>query len=501
MPPEQSPRPTSEKPLNVTLQYLGVEYTGTVNGTADVYLLLVITDGYRQATSRFLPDGDTFSLNGYQVMELNQKVFSTDSAGDSLKVCILAYKQNDPQWQAAILIPALAEIERGLAWGDYRSAGEILSTVDKHMAKSNTDFANGGDCLIGYHEDVWGTDASLGVGRYNAVGAVDLRLWFNIWSTEEPKPPRPPVLLPDVSLDNVNMVSTANVGQTRTDIICIRNKEPHPVAVSLKGSSSITGDFCNDTVEVPAEGCAWVEKDVVCEGTGINTISYYVYFQDTRLDSWSGDLRLTSPIPQVALAEWRNSDASTLIERTLGGTEVTLYIEAPGYTGVTFTATVRMVEPGGDYSYRETVNVTVSNGRGIGRWTAKWQPVGEGSLTYMFGVKGIYSDELTVVKRYEPPPDVGIDGVDIATYVDAGEVRTDTVTIQSNEPEIIVVRLKGYSSVEGEFYNSAVSVPGEGSASVEIQSSCETPGVRTITYKLYYQGVEFDSWSGLLEIF
>jgi len=35
---------------------------------------------------------------------------------------------------------------------------------------------------------------------------------------------------------------------------------------------------------------------------------------------------------------------------------------------------------------------------------------------------------------------------------------------------------------------------------VGIQSSVETPGVRTISYKLYYQGIEFDAWSGLLEI-
>ena len=63
-------------------------------------------------------------------------------------------------------MPALAEIERGLAWGDYRSAREILSTVDMHMEKSTIDFSSGGDHLIGYYEDVWGTNESLGIGQY-----------------------------------------------------------------------------------------------------------------------------------------------------------------------------------------------------------------------------------------------------------------------------------------------------------------------------------------------
>jgi hypothetical protein len=501
LPPEPTSRPTSEKPLHVTLQYLGVEYDGTDAGADSIYLLLVITDGYQQAVSRLLPEGGTFSMNNYQAVKLDQEVFSTDSVGDSFKVCILAYKRNDPQWQTDILIPALAEIERGLAWGDYRSAQEILSTVDKHMAKSSTEFTDGGDQLIGYFEDVWGLKESLGIGKYTAVGTDDLRLWFSIWSEKEPPLPPPPVLLPDVSIDNVNMISMATLGQTRTDIICIRNQEPHPVTVLLKGTSPVSSDFSNDTVEVPAESCAWLEKDVICEGTGLVAINYQIFFRDTELDSWSGKLKVISSEPYVALLQWRNSGASSLLERTLGGTEVTLYVEAPGYTGETFAAAIRKVEPDGSYSYQETVAVAVINGLGIGRWKAKWQPVDEGYLSYVFGVKGLYSGELTVVNKYESPPDVAIDSVVVSPYVAAGEARTDTVTVRNDEDELIFVRLKGCSSVDGEFYNLAVSVPAEDSVSIDVPALCESPGVRTITYKLYYQGAEFASWSGLLEVF
>jgi len=45
------------------------------------------------------------------------------------------------------------------------------------------------------------------------------------------------------------------------------------------------------------------------------------------------------------------------IERTLDGTPVTLYIEAPGYTGETITASLRGIEPDGSYGYGETVSI------------------------------------------------------------------------------------------------------------------------------------------------
>ncbi len=498
--PPMLPPPTSKLPLNVTLQHLGVKSNQAASGAANVYLLVVVTDGYQKAVDRFLPAGGTFNLNTYQTIELNRRVFSTDSAGDSLKVSILAYKQNDPRWLTSILTPALSEIERGLAWGDYRSAQEILSTVDKHMEKSTIDFINGGDSLIGYYEDVWGTNESLGIGRYSGVGSDDFRLWFSIWSAEQPKSLPPSTLLPDVTLDDVNMVSTVRTGQTRTDIIRIKNEELHPVTITLKGTSLIAGNFYNNAIEVPAEGYFWLENDVVSSYHGIDDISYDLYFRETKLDWWTGELKVTSSIPHIALVEWRNSDSSTLVERILKGTPVTLYVEAPGYDGATLTSSIRRVEPDGGYSYEETVDVIVIHGRGIGRWTTKWQQVTEGDPRYVFGVKDVYSNELTVVQRYEPPPDVNIDNVNMASFVNAGEVRSDTITIKSRESELVVVRLKGYSSIDGEFYNSAFSIPADGYASVDIQSSFETSGVRSITYKLYHQGVEFDAWSGLLEV-
>ena len=115
-PPTSEPtKPTSGIPLSVTLDYVGFKNFPNEEVPADIYFVTVITDGYEQATQQILPNGSTFQFDIYQTVELNQEIFHTDSAGDSLKVCILAYQQNDPAWQTAILTPALEEIARGLA--------------------------------------------------------------------------------------------------------------------------------------------------------------------------------------------------------------------------------------------------------------------------------------------------------------------------------------------------------------------------------------------------
>ncbi|MFC2068600.1 hypothetical protein ACFLTP_06290, partial [Chloroflexota bacterium] len=79
------------------------------------------------------------------------------------------------------------------------------------------------------------------------------------------------------------------VGQTRTDIITIENKEVNPVTVTLKGSSSETGEFLNRTVVLtPAtildksglhEARTFVESRSVCDTTSTRTITYELYHQ------------------------------------------------------------------------------------------------------------------------------------------------------------------------------------------------------------------------------
>lgn len=502
LPTDAPSKPTSGIPLNVTLDYIGVKNNLAQSGPADIYFLTVISDGYATATQRFLPAEGSYRLDTYETIEYNQDIFSTDSAGDSLKVCILAYKQNDPQWRDAILIPALEEIERGLNWGDYRSAEEIMTTVENHMAKSEISFTGGGDSLVGYFEDVWGTGEQRGIGQYEGVGTDDLRLWFSIWSTEEPKTAAAPVLLPDVEIEDINSVATASAGYNRTDIVRIHNSEAHALTVTLKGASELAGEFCNHDVELAAGGYAWLENEAGNPSAGLDTITYRVFFREAELDEASETLRVISDKRQITLVEWRNSDGSTRIEKNiLDGTPVTLYVEAPGYTGVVFSASIRSVEPDGSYQYEQSIPISIINGAGVANWRAEWQSVLEGDPTFIFGVKTLYSNELTVVKKYETPPEVTIESVSMASYVESGQTHTSTVNIKNDEEDTIVVRLRGNSAGSGEFYNTAISLPAGSTTSFEIPAVFTESGVETITFQLYFQGTSFDTWSGRLEVF
>ncbi|MFC2068599.1 hypothetical protein ACFLTP_06285 [Chloroflexota bacterium] len=203
----------------------------------------------------------------------------------------------------------------------------------------------------------------------------------------------------------------------------------------------------------------------------------------------------------ITSVQWHNSAGHGPIETTMDGTPLKLFVKATGHDGKTVNASIRRVDSLDNYNYVATVPILISSGSGIGNWTARWQQEDVGSnSTYVFGVEGIYSAKLTVNQRYTPHPDVTINNVAMIAYINVGQVRTDTVTIQNNDDKLVVVRLIGYSSVEGEFYNQAVSLPEASYTSMEIHSSFGTPELRTITYKLYYEDTEFNSWSGLLEV-
>ncbi len=396
--PTASSRPASGLPLNVTLHYLGVKSNHAESGLGDIYLLVVATDGYTKATSRFLPADGTFSLQDYETIEVDQRIFSTDSAGSSFKLCILAYQQNDPRWLASVLEPALAEIETGLGWGNYRSIQEILSTVERHQKESTTSFTNDGDSLIGYWEDVWADHQSLGIGQYEAVGSDDLRLWFSIWSKSEPAAPSQPALFPDVTLNNVDMVSSVSATQSRVDIISIWNRELHPLTVTLKGTSSAGGDFYDKTLEVRANGFALIESRAACDTPGAVDIRYDLYLRDIKIDSWSGVLAV-NPGSEVTVRQWRSYDGARPVNTAIDGAPVTIYIEASGYNGKTVIANIRRVEPDGSYSYPiAMVEITVVMGQGVATWTAAWQSVAGGNPKYVFDVKDYFSGELTVLK-------------------------------------------------------------------------------------------------------
>ena len=197
-----SPLPTATSalageggPLHLNLDYLGIMYNHNtqLDDLSDIYFLVIITDGYTTAASRFLPDGsNSYPMGNYEILPIDQELFSTDKAGDSFKVVFMAFKQNDATWRNEILLPALESIKQGLDWNDYRNVDEINRTVATFTKNSGKQYAAGGDELIGYYENIW--DSRMGLEA--ALTVVSARTNCGSGSVSGVKLPRTALLTP-----------------------------------------------------------------------------------------------------------------------------------------------------------------------------------------------------------------------------------------------------------------------------------------------------------------
>lgn len=379
-------------PLNVTIDYIGVKFDHDpieeFQGPGDICLVIVVTDG-EHSVQQILPpgEGNAFYLNDYETITLNQRVFHTASAGDYLKVSILAYDDDPESLISDVLQAALPILGAIMGNPDIGGLGTILSQYEENTGKPL--FENKDD-YVGYYEGFWGSDESWGIGQHNVVGRDDFRVWLSVWSDSQPQPVPKPILTPDVAIENVDMLSQVEVGKRYTTTITLRNNESHSITITLEEHSSVTGDVSSQAVIVPANGNKDVTTTTRCDTPGSRTITYKVFFRGNEIDSWQGTLEAI------------------------------------------------------------------------------------------------------------PSPIVVIESVDMPRTVKVGETYTDTITLRNNQSYKVYVILKGYSSVTGEFFSRSYKMLGRGDIVVENKYHCETPGTRTITYRLFYQGNEIDSWQGTL---
>lgn len=174
--PLPTPTPTLQPtPLNVTLNYIGVEDAHGGN----VQLVVVVGDEGGFERTLIPPVEHGFPMGDFETKEINQRVFHTPSAEGSLKMTILAYHRDQSKTDYLALIDMM-----GWYYGDSIN---MLRNLVLNMP--------GNDELIGYYENTWYPDESWGIRQYNEVGIDDLRVWFSIWSDTEPTP----ILMPSLS--------------------------------------------------------------------------------------------------------------------------------------------------------------------------------------------------------------------------------------------------------------------------------------------------------------
>jgi len=104
-----------------------------------------------------------------------------------------------------------------------------------------------------------------------------------------------------------------------------------------------------------------------------------------------------------------------------------------------------------------------------------------------------------------PPPDVSITSVILPSGVKVSgwPIRTTystTLRVENNEWIDITVQWQAHSSVTGDFDSGSVNVPKRSYIEIMKDYYYNTAGPVLITYRVFYDGTELDSWSGSMNV-
>jgi hypothetical protein len=277
--PKPAPTSTPSPPLNVTLNYIGVtsahDQEDIWDPTGEVQLLVVITDGRATSQTFLPPTKQGFKMGDFETKEINQRVFHTDSAGDYLKVSIVAY-----------------EIDSKTEALNYLTFFELMGVAGASELKKLYELLPQEDDFIGYYESIWYPGENWGTGQYNAVGVGDLRVWLSVWSNTEPAPVTSPRLVPHVKIQSVSIPNQVKVWYWASHTLTLTNNESCDITVNWKAQSTVTGDFANESATLRRNGSLDIKRQYQYNKTGPATITYTVLYKGTELDSWSGTVNV-----------------------------------------------------------------------------------------------------------------------------------------------------------------------------------------------------------------
>jgi len=219
---------TLNPPLNVTINHIGVKFDHDPIGPGDIRLFVLVSDGNSaNDVEQIIPPGEgTYELNDYETAELNQRIFHTASAGEYLKIVIIAYEDDEGSLSNLIRLafPVLGPL-LGIPY-----AGEISAVFSQYEEQEGKPLFEDKDDYVGYFQGFWGSDESWGIGQYNAVGTEDFRVWLSIWSDSEPEPMTKPTLAFVVNFDGWYVGSSEVTTASKDNTVIAR--------ISLTGGDS-----------------------------------------------------------------------------------------------------------------------------------------------------------------------------------------------------------------------------------------------------------------------
>jgi hypothetical protein len=283
--PVQTPTPTPTTPaIQVTLDYFGIKDTHQPSvyvAPNKIQLYVVADDGKTKIEFSYPFSGEGIPMEYFQLEDLGQQtIFHTSSVGDYLTISVLAYSCADKE----------ATLSLGIALQAFEpSMGPLLDFYEKLPQSKD---------LIGWYEHTWYATDEWGIkqGKYEAEGEGDLRLWFRIWSNREPTLISKPLFIPEVRIQDVKLPTNAKPGFMQYPItLSLVNSEKFDVPIRWEAVSSITGKFDSGTATVPRNGkLLEIPRSYFWE-VGNRTITYtvYYYYNNAKLDTWSGTLNIT----------------------------------------------------------------------------------------------------------------------------------------------------------------------------------------------------------------
>jgi len=174
---------TLNPPITVKLNKIGVHDNREpfLRGNGDVYVLVAISDGDSSIALKFpTGEGQTYSLDKDETVNINSTIFSTAEVGDYITLAIIGYESDGGSFEQ-IAYEALAmavEYQTGM--------GSILEEFDVSLGEIIGQILGEEDDWLGSYEETWGKNDDWGVGTYKDIVCEDergvscLRLWFTV---------------------------------------------------------------------------------------------------------------------------------------------------------------------------------------------------------------------------------------------------------------------------------------------------------------------------------
>ena len=243
--PSETPSETHSPspPLNLRIDYIGVKDAmgdddyGEDFLYGEIQLVIVITDGKSEPQTCYIPQETPQGLEGYTIpdfskIEISQKIYHTASAGDYLKLSVIAYDVDSKtklMTDAAIL----------------ELLGTIAGMPETRIFKELVSLLPVENDLVGEYEATWYPDENYGIGQHE-VSCLDKSanknffVGFSIWSDKEPPLLPPPSTLPGVP---ENQTLKCTMPPNTLTGLYVEYRRPLQAGEKVTGSLRLTGYY------------------------------------------------------------------------------------------------------------------------------------------------------------------------------------------------------------------------------------------------------------------